>query len=71
VSISARPTGEGAACLLSRAVNAKRAYVFYPVDDALRRVDVPLAESPLNAALDGAQDALVALALASSNPSAP
>ncbi|MFY0573673.1 hypothetical protein ACN28S_04245 [Cystobacter fuscus] len=41
-----------------------RGGVFYPVNEALRRVDVPpltelgLGRDPLNAALDGAQDAL-------------
>ncbi|WNG14993.1 hypothetical protein F0U63_10260 [Cystobacter fuscus] len=47
-----------------------RGGVFYPVNEALRRVDVPplaelgLGRDPLNAALDGAQDALGEMAVA-------
>jgi hypothetical protein len=47
-----------------------RAGVFYPVTEALRRADGPplaelgLGRDPLNAALDGAQDALAEMAMA-------
>jgi hypothetical protein len=47
-----------------------RGGVFYPVNDALRRLDSPplaelgLGRDPLNAALDGAQDAMAEMAVA-------